>query len=83
MIKIIAPALGFIPLDEHSVKEATSVMDEKLKIIEATLSKNKFLVGDNLTLADIVLALPILWLFRASYGSGKRNSLCPNVERWV
>ena len=34
-------------------------------------------------MADIALALPLLWLFRAAYGDGKRKSLCPAVEKWV
>ena len=58
-------------------------MDEKLKIIEAALKKNKFLTGNHLTIADIALALPLLWLFRLSYAEGKRKNLCPTVEKWI
>ena len=83
LLSIIGPVFGFLPLDEQAVKAATAQMDEKLKMIEAVLKKHKFLVGQNISIADIALALPLLWLFRLSYAEGKRKNLCPLVEKWI
>lgn len=80
---VIAPILGFIAYDEVAVKAAIQVLDEKLKIVDAVLKNSKYLVGDHITIADIALSLPFLWLFRTAYAEGKRKSICSHVEKWI
>lgn len=72
---------GFVPY----FKPLDIVMHEKiassLSYLEATLAKKTFLVGHRLTLADIVVASNLQFLFTSLYGAQTRSKY-PNVQRF-
>ena len=65
--------------DEAKVKQLRAMLDEKLDAYEVILSKQAYLAGDNITLAD---------LFHLPYGTIVEKlgadpfSVRPNVRRW-
>ncbi|KAJ7266395.1 glutathione S-transferase [Mycena haematopus] len=76
---ILKPARG-MQVDEERVKGLLATMNSKLDAYEKILSKQKYLAGDTLTIADL-FHLP--WL----YGLTERAKLDlipsrPNVARW-
>ncbi|KAI5210625.1 glutathione S-transferase-like protein [Aureobasidium subglaciale] len=48
-----------LPSDHPGLKVATSRLSHYLSLIEARLSESKFLVGDELTAADIMIVFPL------------------------
>lgn len=70
-------------LDEKNAK----LVYEALKKVEAILSKQKCMVGDELTEADIRLFTTILRFDPVYFGHFKCNLLavreCPNILRWM
>ncbi|TRM64613.1 glutathione S-transferase [Schizophyllum amplum] len=78
--KVFKPMRGLTSNDELAAS-LLSTLDKKLEGYEAILSKQKYLAGDEITLAD---------LFHLSYGSmlsmigfnGLESEEKPNVARW-
>lgn len=56
--RIFAPRLGR-PVDEQSLEDGIAFTAQFLPIIDQQLSKNKFLAGNEMTLADICLLSPL------------------------
>jgi len=52
--RIFAPRIG-VPVDENSLKEGLNFLERFLPVVDEQLSKNKFLIGNQMTLADINL----------------------------
>ncbi len=52
--RVFAPLRGIMP-DENAIKSGLQDLDLSLPVIENQLSKNKFLSGDKITLADMTL----------------------------
>ncbi|THU84199.1 glutathione S-transferase [Dendrothele bispora CBS 962.96] len=77
---IINPVLFGMKKDQAAYDQAIATLSTKLDVYERILSKQKFLAGDEITLAD---------LFHLSYGellaaggSDLLSSKGPNVARW-
>ncbi|KAJ7501080.1 glutathione S-transferase [Mycena galericulata] len=76
--KVIKPKMGQ-PVDEAALAEHISDLSAVLKVYDGILSKQKYLAGDELTLADV---------FHLSYGPLFSNVLDlmettgPNTARW-
>ncbi|KAI5117693.1 hypothetical protein M0805_007762 [Coniferiporia weirii] len=66
--------------DDDRAAEQVKVLEEKLKVYEIILSKQKYLAGDELTLADL-LHLPYGTLITDYIGFTGLNAT-PNVARW-
>jgi len=77
--KIIKPSHGEA-LDENRLKELTSQLENKLDVLDAILGKQKYLAGDEITLADLFF---ISRGYRAfdDFGLGGLEKR-PNVQRW-
>ncbi|KAF8632380.1 hypothetical protein AX15_001890 [Amanita polypyramis BW_CC] len=69
-----------LELDEIQLKNHITTLNIKLDVYEAILSKQKYLAGDELTLADL-FHLPFGNLI-ASLGVGEPINTRPNVKRW-
>ncbi|KAI5121754.1 hypothetical protein M0805_009042 [Coniferiporia weirii] len=66
--------------DDDRAAEQVKALEEKLKVYEIILSKQKYLAGDELTLADL-LHLPYGTLITEYIGFTGLNAT-PNVARW-
>ncbi|KAI0302471.1 glutathione S-transferase-like protein [Russula brevipes] len=68
------------PIDEERVKPLLPVLESKLDVYEAILSKQKYLAGDEVTLADLFHLPYCNFIFDDfKYGDLDRR---PNVRRW-
>ena len=50
--RIFAPMRG-VPVDENSLKEGLAFLDRFLPVVDNQLAKNKYIAGNELTIADI------------------------------
>jgi len=68
------------PIDEEHVKDLVSALESKLDVYEVILSKQKYLAGDEVTLADLFHLPHGSTVFdRLGYGGLEKR---PNVQRW-
>ncbi|KAI5121728.1 hypothetical protein M0805_009021 [Coniferiporia weirii] len=77
--KIFKPMRG-VKGDDDRTAEQVKTLEEKLKVYEIILSKQKYLAGDELTLADL-LHLPYGALI-TDYAGFTGLKATPNVARW-
>ncbi len=75
--RVFAPRRN-VPIDENSVKEGISFLGRFLPIVDEQLSKDKFLTGNSMTLADINL----LALLDPAEVSGVDLMPYKNIIRW-
>ncbi|KAK7058104.1 thioredoxin-like protein [Favolaschia claudopus] len=67
------------PCDENVVKEQLAVLEKKLEAYELILSRQRYLAGETLTLADL-FHLP--YAAYVTYGGSDIMTRRPNVARW-
>jgi elongation factor 1-gamma len=79
--KWLIPLLGYIPFDAKSVEEAKEAMKVPLGHLNQMLSNKAFLVGESITLADIVCACDLYWLMQYVMDAEYRKPF-GNVVRW-
>ncbi|KAH9961827.1 glutathione S-transferase [Russula dissimulans] len=77
--KIIKQSRGEAP-DEKRLKEFASQLEDKLDVLDAILSKQKYLAGDKITLADLFFISRGHRAFE-DFGLGDLEKR-PNVQRW-
>ncbi|KAI5121724.1 hypothetical protein M0805_009017 [Coniferiporia weirii] len=77
--KIFNPMFGVKGDDDRAAKQGKT-LEEKLKVYEIILSKQKYLAGDELTLADL-LHLPH-GAYITNYAGFTGLKATPNVARW-
>jgi len=75
--RVFAPMRGLTP-DEASVKENLGFLDRFLPVVDQQLSKNKYLSGDKITLADINM----LALFDPAEVADIDLSKHKNITKW-
>jgi len=77
----IYPLFGFMPPNPKQVNKATKETKEALKVLEAHLKSRSFMVGNKVTLADIVLAAVLTYPFKMCFDGNQRKGF-PCVTRW-
>ncbi len=75
--RVFAPMRGQ-PADENSIKEGLGFLDRFLPVVDEQLGRHKFLVGENLTLADINL----LALLDPAESAGVALTNYKSLSRW-
>lgn len=81
-IDVIGPNIGLRPHNEKKQDTATARLNKMLDIYETQLHMNKgFLVGDHVTLADLVTASCFYFGFKFYYDSEWRKDY-PNIVSW-
>lgn len=81
-IDVIAPNIGLRPPDEKKQDIAVARLSKILDIYETQLHMNKgFLVGDHVTLADLVTASCFYFGFKFYFDSEWRKDY-PNIVNW-
>ncbi|KAI0696179.1 glutathione transferase [Cytidiella melzeri] len=79
--KIVKPMLFGKPTNEEVVKETLAILESKLKVYDVILGKQKYLAGDELTLADL-FHLPYGTRLQQEAGFDIFGEDKPNVARW-
>jgi len=77
----IYPILGYVPFNSQATETAKENVKKSLSILNEHLKFRSFLVGDRVTLADIIVALTLLYPFRLVFDVAFRKPY-PNVTRW-
>ena len=81
MTQMLLPQLGIIPYDKDQVELFTKMTQRSVDVVEEYLQDRKFLVGEQLSLADLFCAGNISLGFQFFYGKAWRQQN-PNVSRW-
>jgi len=77
----IFPILGFIPNNEEATEKATGDIQHALDILNRHLLSNTYLVGNRVTLADIVVSMSLFYLYQKVLDPSFRKSYV-NTNRW-
>ncbi|KAL4994072.1 glutathione S-transferase [Aspergillus recurvatus] len=81
MTQQLLPQLGVTPYDKDQVELFTSMTQKSVDVVEEYLRDRTFLVGEQLSLADLFCAGNISLGFQFFYGEAWRRQN-PNVSRW-
>ena len=79
---IIYPIFGWAPYCKENADKDNSILKDYLKIIENNLKKNSYIVGEKLTLADILLFRHLRLFMMFHFPEGLRKSLLPHITKW-
>jgi elongation factor 1-gamma len=77
----VFPILGFIPDNNIATQKAKGDVRKALEVLNKHLSSRTFLVGQRVTLADIVVASSLIRLYEKVLDPGFRKPFV-NVNRW-
>ena len=79
---IIYPIFGWNDFCKDSFNENNLKIKDYIKLIENQLSKNDYITGNKLTLADIALFRYLRYLMMFHFPTNMRKSLFPKTEKW-
>ena len=80
--EIIYPIFGWKEFCKESCDKENAKIKDYLKILEKELEGKNYLVGNRLTLADIVLFRYLRLFMMLQFPDGMRKKLCPNTSKW-
>jgi elongation factor 1-gamma len=79
---LIYPLLGFMEYNEVAAKAATADLKEQLLILNKHLQGKSFVVGSNVTLADITLFSALRYYFTFVLVEDQRKKVYANITNW-
>ena len=80
--KIVYPIFGWAKFSKEEAEEKNNKLKEHLRILDQQIKEKKFVLGDNLTLADVVLFNKLKFFFQLVFPKGLREKVFPNVNEW-
>jgi len=75
------PIMGYIEFDQEAYEQAKKDMSNTLRVLDKHFLHNTYLVGNQITLADIALTASLVELYRRVFAP-KFIENYPNVSRW-
>ena len=79
---IIYPIFGWSEFIKEDYDKNNNKLKEYLRLMDKNLEKNEFIVGKNLTLADIELFNSLRFLMMFHLPEALRKKLIPNLNKW-
>ena len=79
---IIYPIFGWSEFIKEDYDKNNNKLKEYLRLMDKNLEKNEFIVGNNLTLADIELFNSLRFLMMFHLPEALRKKLIPNLNNW-
>ena len=79
---IIYPIFGWSEFIKEDYDKNNNKLKEYLRLMDKNLEKNEFIVGNNLTLADIELFNSLRFLMMVHLPEALRKKLIPNLNKW-
>ena len=79
---IIYPIFGWAPFCKEQADKENGNLKKYLKIMEENLKKNNYIVGNKMTLADILLFRYLRFFMMLHFPEGMRKSLFPQTTKW-
>jgi len=80
---IYRAVFGWGPCEAETFNNAVKDLKEHVRSINTHLQGKSYLVGDRLTVADVVVAVALLLPFQVVLDGGFRKSVAPNVTAWL
>lgn len=80
-MNIYRATFGWAPVDAEVYNDAVKLYKENLRTLNTHLQGKDFLVGSNLTVADVVVALHLVIPMQVALDPGFRKAM-PNVTAW-
>jgi len=81
--EIIYPIFNWKELNKEMADNANKKLNQNVKILEKQLKHGKkYILGDKITLADIVLFRYLRYFMMLHFPENLRNSLLPKVTKW-
>ena len=80
--EIIYPIFGWKEFNKDLSNKENGKLNDYIQILESELTNKDYIVGNRLTLADIVLFRYLRFFMIFQFPEGKRNKLMPNITRW-
>lgn len=77
----IYPIMGFIPNNDQATRKAKADVRKALGTLNTHLEERTFLVGEQITLADIVVSCHLYWLYTMVLDKGFRKQFV-HTNRW-
>jgi len=81
MVQLILPVFGWTEFDKEKNKKAQTDMMAVLRLLESHLKINNYMVGSNLTLADIAIASGLVYPMKFLWEDKFRKN-CAAVTKW-
>lgn len=78
---VVYVLLGYYPSTQEKYEESKKGLLEVLKIVDGHLSKNEFLGSKEVSVADVVVASQLRYLFSLVLDETARSAL-PNLTKW-
>jgi len=75
------PILNIVPYHKEATNKAKADIKKALTILNTHLTTRTFLVGERVSLADIVVSMALYRLYKMVFDPGFRKAF-PNVNRW-
>jgi len=82
LYKVYTGVFGWGDISQTEWNDALNAVKKNVRIIHTALEGKKWLVGDELSIADIVLASSLMYAFQTVLDAGFRKSV-KNVEAWA
>jgi glutathione S-transferase len=79
--RLVKKFLNLGPPDEAAVAKATEAFNKEAKMLDARLAKQKYLVGNALTIADFAVAAPLFYAKQSEMPLGPYANLGGWLER--
>ena len=79
---IVYPIFGWDSYCKEKADKENANLKNYMKILEDNLKKNTYMVGDKITLADIILFRYLRFLMMLHFPEGMRKSLFPQTTKW-
>ncbi len=82
-LKIASAIFGWYPVESETYNNAVKDLKAVIISLNAHLQGKTFLVGERITVADVVTTVSLLLPFQTALDGGFRKSVAPNVAAWL
>lgn len=82
MYKVYTGIFGWGEISQADWNEAMAKLKKDVRVLHTALEGKKWLLGDEMSIADIILANSLLYAFQTVLDAGFRKS-CKNLEAWA
>ena len=80
--KLVYPILGLFEVSEHDIKEANNALKGHITTLNSHLENRQFLVGNQLTLADVCMFVALRHYFMLLWNKDFRAKVIPHLSKW-
>ena len=79
---IIYPKFGWAPYSKEKFDKESENIKNYLKILDNNFKNNSYIIGEKMTLADIILFRNLRFLMMLHFPEGMRKSIFPLTTKW-